>query len=168
MLLEYTTSIKTRCSAAFLRDPIPLPGMCSAEHRDVVMEELMISEPTARGLLSTPGACCTLTGEESMGTEMNQGCSCVREGPGSWRGSWRGNRDLPGTLCSLHKHRACAEQTPVSPGHPSTCLLRVSPSWGTPAPSKPAGPQICADAHHYLSPVACKAALLKYKDFLWL
>lgn len=127
MLLEYTTSIKTRCSAAFLWDPIPLPGMGCAEHPAVVREGLMISEPAAGGLFSTPGACCTLTVEESLGTEMNQGCSCVREGPGSW---W-GTGDLPGTLCSLHKHRAGAEQTPVCPSPPA---LRVSPSWGTPDP----------------------------------
>lgn len=111
MLLYDTSSIRNRTSIAFLWDPIPLLGMGFANYPHTVTEELMISEPTAWGLFSTPGACCTLTGEESMGTEMNHGCSCTREGSGSWWGSWWDNRDLPGTLFYLHKYRARAEQT---------------------------------------------------------
>lgn len=177
MLLRYTALTRNRACAAFLRDPASLLGTCFAKYPNMVTEELTVSEPTAWGLFSTPGACCALTGEESMGTEMNHGCSCTREGSGSWWGSWWDNRHLPRTLFYLHKYGARDEQTRVedpwpSQHPPSDCTdsYRSAPrgSSSSPPSSQPNGHQIRADAYRCLLHAACKAALLEYEDFLWL
>lgn len=52
-----------------LQCPVPLLGMRFAEFPDMVTKELIISEPTAWGLFSTPGACCALAGQKSMGID---------------------------------------------------------------------------------------------------